>query len=119
MTANSLMYIATGALFYILVANACNLNIHMQKGMIITSFSEEEIEKMLRMGFIETKNTEWASSIVFLPKNNGTQWLGIYYWKLNTVTVTDSYLLPFMDSWIEYLGDTLIFATLDAKLGYW
>ena len=80
---------------------------------------EKEIDRMLRAGVIEPTSVEWASPVVFAPKNNGTMRFCADYSKQNAAIVRDSYALPRMDEYIESLDDSTVFTTLDSNSGYW
>ena len=74
---------------------------------------------MLEQGVIEPGNSEWASSIVLVPKSDGSLPFCVDYRRLNSITVPDTYPLPRMDECIDSLGDAAIFNTLDCNKGYW
>ena len=59
---------------------------------------KEEIDKLLRVGFIRTiKRSTWLSPIVVVPKKNGKIRVCVDYRKLNAAMVTDGFPLPFTD----------------------
>ena len=63
---------------------------------------KEEIDKLLRIGFIRpVKQATWLSPIVVVPKKNGKIRVCVDYRKLNAVTVTDAFPLPFTDSVLD------------------
>jgi hypothetical protein len=74
---------------------------------------------MLAQGVIEPATCEWASSIVVVPKPDGSLRYCVEYRKLNAITVPDTYPLPLMDESIDFLGEAAIFFTLDYNIGYW
>lgn len=82
-------------------------------------FAVTEIDGMLQEKVIDSATTEWASSILFTPKKNGSVRFCVDYRKLNAVTIRDLYLLPRMDECLYSLGNTRIFSILDANSGYW
>lgn len=57
----------------------------------------KKINRMLKEDIIEPITTEWASPIVFPPKKDGSLRCCVYYEKLSTVTVKDSYPFTHMD----------------------
>lgn len=63
--------------------------------------------------------TEWAFTVVFVPKRDGSLRFCAYYRRLNTVLLQDKYPNPLMDECIDSLGKAQIFSTLNANLGYW
>ena len=74
---------------------------------------------MLTAGVIEPATTEWASPVVLVAKTDGTLRFCVDYRKLNALTVKDSYPLPRIDEYLDTLGDTAIFSTLECNSGYW
>lgn len=68
---------------------------------------------------IEPTNTERSPPVIFTPKKDGSIRFCIYYRRLNSITVRDSYLIPRMDYFIDSLGHANIFITLDSNSGYW
>jgi hypothetical protein len=77
-----------------------------------------EIQRMLKAGVVEPATSEWAIPVVLVPKPDGSMRFCIDY-RLNAVTVRDSYPLPRMDECIDSLGDASVFSTLDCNSGYW
>ena len=62
----------------------------------------EEIDKLLRVGFIQpVKQATWLRPIVVVPKKNGKILVCVDYWKLNAATVTDAFPLPFIDGVLD------------------
>ena len=74
---------------------------------------------MLKKGFIEPANTDWASTVVLVPKTDGSLRFCIDYRRLNAMTVRDAYPIPRMDEFIDSLGDAVIFSTLEFNSDYW
>lgn len=56
---------------------------------------------------------------MFVPKNDGKLPFCFYYWKLNTISVKESYPLPSMYEFLDPLGDCRIFTTLYGFNGCW
>ena len=88
-------------------------------GPIARQKEKKKMDRMLRAGVIEPTSAGWASSVVFVPKKDGTMRFCVEYGKLNVVTVRDSYPLPRMDECMDSLGDATVFTTLDCNSGYW
>ena len=59
-----------------------------------------------------------AAPMFFVWKKDGTQWLVINYWKLNEITVKDSYPLPCIDKMMDQLHGSEFFTKFDLKSGY-
>ena len=71
---------------------------------------KEEINKLLRVGFIlPVKKETWLSPIVVVPKKNGKIRVCVDYRKLNAATITDAFPLPFTDGlWKQTLTTKFI-----------
>ena len=80
---------------------------------------KEEIDKLLRIGFIRpVKQATWLSPIVVVPKKNGKIRVCVDYRKLNAVTVTDAFPLPFTDSVLDAVAGHEMYSFLDGFSGY-
>ena len=79
----------------------------------------EEITKMLEAGVIEPATSERASSVVLVPKKDGSLRFCIDYRHLNAKTVADAYPLPRMDDCLDSLGDDAVFSTFNCNSDYW
>ena len=63
---------------------------------------KEEIDKLLKVGFIYPVNkATWLSPIVIVPKKNKKLRVCVDSWKLNAATVSDPFPLPFTDSLLD------------------
>ena len=75
---------------------------------------KEEIDKLLKIGFIRlVKRTTWLSSIVIIPKREKKIRVCDDYRKLNVITVTDAFPLPFMDSVLDIVAGHEMYSFLD------
>lgn len=74
---------------------------------------------MLDENIIKPAQTEWASPIVFAPKEDENLRFCHDYRKLNAVTKQNAYLIPRLDKCIDSLGEASFFSTLDANSGCW
>jgi hypothetical protein len=82
-------------------------------------FLEQEIDKMLEKGIIQTSESLWASPIVIVPKKIGDLRICVNYRLLNTITVTDIYPIPNMQDQLENFRTARYFTTLDLASRYW
>lgn len=71
-------------------------------------------EKIIRLAI-----TEWATPIVFAPKEDSSLRFCVDHCKLNTVTIRDSHHLRHMDECIYSLGEATAFSILGANFGHW
>ena len=79
----------------------------------------KEVQRQRDLGVIEPSSSEWAISVVLVPKPDGKMRFCVDYRQLNEVTVRDVHPLPRMDDCIDFLGDAKVFPTLDCNSGYW
>lgn len=73
---------------------------------------------MLEQG-VSKPHKSWASPVILVPKQDENLQLCVDYGPLNVETVRESYPLSRMDKYIESLGDTAMFNTLDCNSDYW
>ena len=80
---------------------------------------KEEIDKLLRVGFIRpVKRATWLSPIIVVPKKNGQICVCVDYRKLNAVTVTDAFPLPFTESLLDMVASHKCYSFLDGFRRY-
>ena len=80
---------------------------------------KEEIDKLLRVGFIRSvKRVTWLSHIVVVPKKNENIRVCVDYRKVNAATVMDGFPLPFIDSVIDMVAGHECYNFLDGFGGY-
>lgn len=74
---------------------------------------------MLKMGIIEPSSSEWNSSIVLVPKPDGSIRFCIDFREVNKISKFDTYPLPRVDEMVERIGKAKYITTLDLCKGYW
>lgn len=79
----------------------------------------KEILEMLEEGIIEPSISEWCSPIVPVKKKDGSLRLCVDYRRLNSVSKSDTYLMPHVDDLIDQLGGAYYITTMDLTRGYW
>ena len=83
-----------------------------------TAKVKEEIDKLLRVGFIRPlKQATWLSPIVVVPKKNGKIRVCMDYRKLNAAMVTDAFPLPFTDGVLDAVAEHEVYNFLDGFRG--
>lgn len=73
---------------------------------------DAEMDKMLVAGVIERAASKWASPVVVAPKMDGTLRICVDYQRLNTKTLSETYLFRQIDDCIDSLGDAAVFLYL-------
>lgn len=63
-------------------------------------FEHEEVWRMLKEAIIEPSHAECARPVVLIRKSDASIRFCVDYWRLNSLTVRDSYLIPRMDKLI-------------------
>ena len=80
---------------------------------------KEEIHPTSKAGFIgPVKQATWLSLIVVVPKKNGKIRVCVDYRKLNAVTVTNAFPLPFTDNVLDAVAGHDMYSFLDGFSGY-
>jgi len=72
---------------------------------------DEEIEKMLKAGVIETSCSPWLSPVVLVKKKDGSTRFCIDYRKLNAKTKKDTFPLPDINDMLQSLHVAKYFTT--------
>jgi Reverse transcriptase (RNA-dependent DNA polymerase) len=80
---------------------------------------DAEVQRMLDMDFIEPASGPWSAPVVLIPKLYGTIRFCIDYRTRKAVAENDSYALPRLDDYLDFLGDARYISTLEAKCSYW
>ena len=78
-----------------------------------------EISQLLQKKYIEPAKSPWSSRLVLVTKKDGTTRVCVDYRKLNTVTTTDAYPTPRVDTVIDRLAGNKFFSTVDCEKGYY
>jgi hypothetical protein len=80
----------------------------------LDQFIQENLEK----GYIVPSKSPMASPVFFVKKKTGDLRLIQDYWKLNSITVKNCYLLPLAIDIVNKLRDAKIFTKFDVCWGY-
>ena len=80
---------------------------------------KEEIDKMLKLGAIQSSSSPWASPVVLVEKKNGDVRFCVDYRKVNQVAKFDAYPIPRVEDVLEGVGPAKYISTLDLARGYW
>ena len=77
-----------------------------------------QVQKMLEGGIIQRSTSEWSSPVVMVRKSNGTYRFCVDYRKLNAVSKTSAYPLPYMEVILRKLQRARYISTLDLSSAY-
>jgi hypothetical protein len=79
---------------------------------------KKQVQGMLDQGVIRPSSSPSRSSIVMVPKKDGTWRMCVDYRALNKITVKNRYPLPRIDDLLDQLKNVVYFTTLDFHSGY-
>ena len=80
---------------------------------------DEQVDKMLKADVIEPCASPWSSNMVVAKKSDGSLRFCIDYHRLNNLTYKDAYTIPREDSYLDALGGSKYFSTLDLRSFFW
>jgi reverse transcriptase-like protein/integrase-like protein/aspartyl protease len=76
------------------------------------------IEDLLKNHIIRDSESEFASPILLVRKNDGSYRMCVDYRELNSHTIKDRYPLPLIDDQLDRLGKGKFFTSLDMSSGF-
>ena len=79
---------------------------------------KEQLEELLRKGFVRPSISPWGAPILFVKKKDGTMRLCVDYRELNKITIKNKYPLPRIDDLFDQLSGATIFSKIDLRYGY-
>ena len=82
---------------------------------------KQELDKLVADGIIApvTEPTDWVSSVLAVPKKNGTVRICLDPKDLNKAIKRSHYPLPTIEDMSTQLNNAKVFSVLDAKCGFW
>lgn len=80
---------------------------------------DKELERMLALGVIEKSCSSWSNPIVGVRKPNGNLRLCLDSRKLNQVTKTDAFPLPYISRILGRLRGTKFLSSIDLSDAFW
>ena len=80
---------------------------------------ESEINEMIELGVIEFSISPYSSTIVLVPKKDGSVRICIDFCKLNKVTEFDAEPMPNMEEVIKRMSGHTLYSQMDLCKGYW
>ena len=82
-------------------------------------YLREEIQYLLDNDFIEPSQSDWNSPCILVPKPDGTFRMCTDYRKVNSVTKTDTFPIPWIDDCIDNIGHAKYVTRFDLLKGFW
>lgn len=79
---------------------------------------KEQLDELLRLGYIQPSTSPWAAPVLFVKKKDGTMRLCIDYRGLNALTIKNKYPLPLLDELYDRLTGACFFSKIDLQQGY-
>ncbi len=79
----------------------------------------EKVQEFLARGWIEPSNSPWSSSVLFIPKPNGSLRFCVDYRFLNKVTIRDQGPLPSIPALLDSMRGARVFSALDLCSGFY
>lgn len=70
------------------------LQMPYRQGLAMYDKKAHSVQEQLEAGVIEPATSEWASPVVFVPKQDGTMWFCVDYRRLTQSSVSHTYPLP-------------------------
>ena len=93
----------------------CKVPIHYKEEI------EKKLKEMEQLQIIApvTRPTEWASSITYPTKPDGSLTICLNPCDLNKAIMREHYKVPMLEEISHQLADTTVFSKMDAKNGFW
>lgn len=88
-------------------------------GLVELEILKTYIKTHLKTRFIRSSESHISAPILFDKKPDGSLHLCVDYWSLNNLTIQYQYLLPFIDEWLDHLGQAKSFTQLDLISAYY
>ena len=79
----------------------------------------DEVEAQRKMGIIEPSSSPYSSTVLLVPKSDGSVRFCINYRPLNAITKRDGYLMPRVDDSLAALKGSNFFSSLDLSSAFW
>jgi hypothetical protein len=80
---------------------------------------DQFVKEGLKDGIIRPSKSPWSTPIILVKKPNGSSQACVDYFKLNLLTVKDSFPLPRIDDAYQFLQGAKIFSSIELKSGFW
>ena len=81
-------------------------------------FIDEQLQRMLYADVIDPCASSRASNVVLVNKSDGSLRFCVDYRCFNDCTYKDSFPLPNISSFLDALGGSMYFSTMDLRSGF-
>jgi hypothetical protein len=78
---------------------------------------KKQIAELQSKGFIRPTSSPWGEPVLFMEKNDGTQWMCVYYQSLNEVTIKNKYPLLRIEDLFDQKKGASVFLKIDLRSG--
>ena len=79
---------------------------------------KEQLDELLRLGYIKPSTSPWSSPVLFVKKKDGTMRLCVDYRALNALTIKNKYPLPLMVEFFDRFKNSRYYTKIDLQSGY-
>lgn len=79
----------------------------------------KELDSMLELDVVEPSHSSWSSPVLLVKKKSGEYRFCFDGRRLNSVTKTDAYPLPRVDSILSMLRDAKYMSSIDLRKAFW
>jgi hypothetical protein len=94
-----------------------NVGMYMMSVLDMTEI-KKQVQGLLDQGVIRPNSSPCGSSIVMVPKKDGTWRICVNYLDLNKIMMKNRYPLPCIDDLLDQLKNVVYFTKLDLRSGY-
>jgi hypothetical protein len=78
---------------------------------------KKQIAELQAKGFIQPSSSPWGARVLFVEKNDGTQWMCVDYRSLNEVTIKNKYPLLRIEDLFDQMKGVGVFSKIDLRSG--
>lgn len=80
---------------------------------------EEQLKEMLDLGVVRRSRSAWSNPVLIVPKKDGSVRFCLDSRRLNSVTLADSYPLPYISRILDKLRGARFISSIDLSKSFW
>ena len=80
---------------------------------------DKAVDEMLDADVIRLSRSPWSFPVLIVDKKDGSKRFCVDFWRLNKISMRNSYPLPLIGDILALLDMCKFFTSLDLKSGYW